>query len=289
MTVSSFCPGHVSCVFQPLSSHMPLGSGSRGLGIRLSLGSRATVTERSDDVVDIRIDGHSSSAHITRMTVQTLAPGRGFDIEIENDLPMSQGFGTSASGAIAAGVCVADIVGASRTEAFEAAHIAEVMGGGGLGDVAAIVAGGEVPVRTRAGFPPRGLVENPRVSPGRLTLAVLGPMIKTDSVIGSPDMVKRIRDVGEAALERFLGDPTLDNLYTVSNMFSTGAELESPAVRRAIEKLCSRGYRAGMCMLGNSIFTDAPLDEVRSMLGRGNVRAFGCESSSREIRITRRA
>lgn len=289
MRVSAFCPGHVSCIFEPSPTLNPISTGSRGSGIRLDLGSTATVEERDDDVVNIYIDGSSSSAHITRMTANIIAPGKGFDIWIENDLPMSQGFGTSASGALATGIAVASITGVSRTKAFEAAHVAEVRGGGGMGDVAAIVAGRDVPVRTRAGFPPMGLVENADIRFPTLTLAVLGPKMTTDGILWDNEAVNRIRDVGRSALDSFLEDPTRENFFRTANSFSSEIGLESPSVRKAIMRLNSDGYNAGMCMLGNSIYTDAPIDRVRALLGRGNVRAFRCSSSGREIKVTQRA
>lgn len=288
MRLSAFCPGHVSCVFEPMNTLHALSTGSRGIGIRLSLGSVATVEERDDDVVNILIDGSVSAAMITRTVAQILAPGRGFDITIENDLPMSQGFGTSASGSIAAAIAIANIVGESRTKAFEAAHVSEVQGGGGLGDVSAIVAGRDVPVRVRSGFPPRGIVENADIRFDTLTLGVLGQKMSTQSVLGDGESVQRIRDAGDAAMESFLREPTRENLFEVSNRFSMDTCLESPLVRKAIMRLNEAGYGAGMCMLGNSIFTDAPVDKVRSIIGRGHVQAFACSSSSREIKLIRR-
>mgnify|MGYP002516249228 FL=1 len=286
--VSAFCPGHVSCIFQPVSSYDAMSSGSRGVGIRLSIGSKACVEPRDDGVVNIWLDDVQSIAHITRMAAQILAPDRGFDIHISNDLPVSQGFGMSASGAIAAAICIADITGQSRTRAFEAAHAAEVMGGGGLGDVSAIVAGRDVPVRTVAGFPPYGTVVNADFSFPSLTLAVLGPTLETDSVIGDSRRVAAIRDASSSAMEDFLADPTRDSLFETSNRFSLDSGLESPAIRRLISALNAKGYGAGMCMLGNSIFTDAPESVVWAILGRGHARTYSCSSSSKEIVLNRR-
>lgn len=285
--VTAFCPGHVSCIFQPVSSYDVMCSGSRGVGIRLNIGSKATVEVRDDRTVNIWIDGHQSIAHITRMAAEYLAPGIGLDIRIKNDLPVSQGFGMSASGAIAASLCIAEMTGQSRTRAFEAAHAAEVMGGGGLGDVSAIVAGRDIPVRTVAGFPPYGTVVNADFSFKRLTLVVLGPKMETDSVIGDSRRLNDIREASAAAMDGFLADPTYDNLFVMSNRFSSDSGLESPAIRRVISGLNSKGFHAGMCMLGNSVYTDAPEEVVWALLGRGHARTFSCSSSPKEIIINR--
>ena len=284
---TAFCPGHVSCVFQPVTSFDAMCTGSRGIGIRLNKGATATVEERDDGVVNIYLDGTQEIAHITRMVAENLAPGRGFDIRIENDLPVSQGFGMSAAGALAAGLCIADMTGRSRSDAFKAAHAAEVMGGGGLGDVAAIVAGGDIPVRTVAGFPPFGRVENADFTIDHLTLVVIGGELRTDSVLGDPFTLKKVREAAVESMDSFIMDPSYENLFDVSNAFSSKSGLESPAVRRAIGCLMGAGHRAGMCKLGNSLFTDASEKEVWAMFGRGHVRTFRAASSRKEIVIRR--
>ena len=285
--ISAFCPGHVSCVFQPITSFDAMSSGSRGIGIRLDKGATASVEPRDDGVVNIYLDGVQSVAHITRMVAEILSPGSGFDIRIANDLPVSQGFGMSAAGAIATGLCITELTGQDRNTAFRAAHSAEVMGGGGLGDVAAIVAGMDVPVRTVAGFPPLGRVENADLRIESLTLAVIGEKMTTDLVLGDPAVLARVREVATDSMDSFIADPSYENLFRVSNEFSSRSGLESPAVRRAISRLEEKGFHAGMCMLGNSVFTDAPVERVRALFGRGHVRAYGCSSSRKEIVIRR--
>lgn len=285
--ISAFCPGHVSCVFQPMTSFDSMSAGSRGIGIRLDKGATATVEPRDDGVVNIYLDGSQSIAHITRMVAEMMAPGVGMDIRITNDLPVSQGFGMSAAGAIATGMCIAELTGQTRFDAFKAAHIAEVNGSGGLGDVAAIVAGNDIPVRTVPGLPPFGKVENADFRIEKLTLAVIGGEMKTDSVINDPVKLKRLRDAALVSMDRFIEDPTYESLFDVSNQFSATSGLESPAIRRGITSLRERGFHAGMCMLGNSIFTDAPEKDVWSLFGRGHARTFRC-SSSRKAIVTRR-
>lgn len=286
--ITSFCPGHVSCIFQPLTSYNVLESGSRGVGIRISLGAHAAVEPRDDGVVNIWIDGQQAIAHITRMAAEDIAPGQGFDIRIDNDVPVSQGFGMSAAGALASSLCIAEITGQSRTRAFSAAHVAEVRGGGGLGDVAAIVAGGDVPVRTVPGLPPYGKVVNAGFKFSTLTLIVLGKVLESDTILGDTDRLLAIREASSAAMEGFLDDPSYRNLFAMSNSFSSESNLESPAIRRVIQALNGKGYNAGMCMLGNSVFTDAPEDAVWALFGRGHFRTFPCRSSPKEIMLTRR-
>ena len=118
-------------------------------------------------------------------------------------------------------------------------------------------------------------------------LVSMGREIDHDAVLGDPVALKRVREAASTAMDAFLAEPTYDNLFAVSNGFSSESGLESPAIRRGIERLKSRGYHAGMCMLGNSLFTDAPEGEVWALFGRGHVRTYRCSSSRKEIVIRR--
>ncbi|MBR4226844.1 MAG: pantothenate kinase [Candidatus Methanomethylophilaceae archaeon] len=281
----AFCPGHVSCIFQPSRSPEIASTGSCGVGIRLGLGAHAKVLPRSGRTA-VCIDGAPSEAPVTRLAAEILAPGKGFLIEIENDIPVSQGFGMSAAGAVAAALCIADIEGRSREEAMMAAHEADIRGGGGMGDVAAIAGDVPVPVRRTPGMPPFGIVEDAGIELGRTSFIVLGPKMATGPVLSDPERFEAIRRAAASAMEGFLADPSPDSLYRFSNEFSERAGVEGPDVASAIAALRSRGHRAGMCMLGNSVFTDAPLFEARRILGR-RACGFSCAPSGESARVIR--
>ena len=273
-----FCPGHVSCVFQPFPSSDPVKAGSRGFGIRLSLGAHCTAEPRSDREIRITIDGIECQAPVTRHAVLSLAGDTGFDISISNDLPVSQGFGMSAAGALSAALCVCDHLGLSEHDAVVAAHSADVCCGGGLGDVVAIAECCDLPIRMLPGIPPHGRMDGLNHHIDRMTLAVLGQKMVTGSVLGDQTMMDRIREVSERAMDAFLEERTVDALYRQSNMFSSQSGLESDQLRAALEILHSEGYHAGMCMLGNSVFTDASGNVVKDLLGLDEADVFVCSS-----------
>ena len=281
----AFCPGHVSCIFQPSRSSEIASTGSRGVGIRLSLGAHASVVPKDGDTV-VTIDGTASEAPVTRHVAEILAPGKGFDIVIKDDLPVSQGFGMSAAGAVAAALCIADLVGKSRDEAIMAAHEADIRGGGGMGDVAAIAGDVPIPVRKAPGMPPYGIVEDAGIALGRTSFVVLGPKMTTGSVLSDPKRFASICEAAESTMGSFLEDPSVDSLYRFSNKFSEAAGVEGPEVSHALDALRFGGFRAGMCMLGNSVFTDAPLLDARRILGPG-VKGFSCLPCGRPARIIR--
>ena len=270
-----FCPGHITCFFQPVRTGDVRSTGSRGAGLRLSLGTRVSVREHGDSLVNITIDDEPAEAPVTRCMLAHEVPGRGFDVTVDNDLPVGQGFGMSASGTIAAARCICEILDLPQEEAFLMAHRAEVEQGGGLGDVAAIQCLGHQPVRVKPGMGPYGEVLSTPLEFDNLTLMVIGGRLGTASVINDPVMQCKLAEAGSDAVDEFLRDPTSDNLFRLSREFSSGTGLETDAMRSALDRLNEEG-RAGMCMLGHSIFTDVPADRVRELFGDAEV--FECST-----------
>ena len=252
-------------------------TGSEGVGMRLTRGSTVHVDERTDGKVCVMIDGKKSKAKITTRAASILASGRGFDITVENQLPVSQGFGMSAAGAVAAGLCICNIIGKDEKEAYKAAHIADLEEMGGMGDVSGLTANGPVSVRTSAGFPPNGNV----ISKGckrDLTLIVIDGKLETKNILSDAEAVRTISSAGDIAMKSYLFD---GRLFKASRYFSSSAKLESSSVRRALSDL---GGNAAMCMLGNSIFTTLSEDEVKDTLGH-DVLTYSCKPTTAEAVI----
>jgi pantoate kinase len=284
--ISAFAPAHISCFFRPFDSEDQLRKGSAGAGIRLSSGTRTSIEEINGET-KITMNGEPFGADITRLVLESMAPGRSFSVEIDNALPMGQGFGMSASGAVSTALCVAELLGLKKEEAFKAAHVAEIAGYGGLGDVAGIMNETHQPTRSVAGLPPAGKMAYSGLSFPKLTVAVLGPKLSTASVLSEPARYKLIQEKGAAALKDFLHSMTVEDLFYVSNRFSAAIGVEDRAVSAAIRKLKSEKIRAAMCMLGNSLFIDAPENEVRRILG-DDVYLKTVSSTSEPARVIRK-
>jgi len=258
---AAFSPGHITCFFCPVYSDDPLTTGSKGLGMKLSLGAEAAVDERTDRQVKISINGKVSDAEITRMAANILSPETGFDIHIRTELPVSQGFGMSAAGSIAAGLCICRMCGIDQNEAYKAAHTAEVIGRGGLGDVAGITGTGPISMRMREGLPPAGLVVSTGIKT-KMVLAVVGEKKATKSILSDRSAVGRVIEAGDKVCRSPFPHLPKD-IIRASREFSHSAGLETPEVSAALAKI----PMSGMCMLGNSIFALCPEDIVSDALG----------------------
>ena len=281
---TAYCPGHITCMFAPGRTSGDYDSrGSRGVGIRLSAGARVTVKEVSGNRVDVIMDGQPSDAPITRAVVSAILPGRGLEVKVENGLPMGQGFGMSAAGAIAAALSASEMAGVSEDIAWSVAHRAEIECGGGLGDVSALRCLADVPERVTEGLPPVGEVVGTGVHFPVLTVAVLGPKMHTGGVLADPVNRRNLIAAYSGCRGVFKGDR--QSLLDASMRFSEMAKVESEEVSEAIRTLRSGNRKAAMCMLGNSIFSDAPMLMVKDALPDAKV--ISLMSSSERARLIR--
>lgn len=168
------------------------------------------------------------------------------------DLPQSQGFGMSAAGALSSSLALCKLLGKSRQEAFEVAHIAEIETKCGLGDVAAIHRGG-ITVRTRPGLPPIGEVMRVNGTP-EVVLAVVGRRLLTRTVLSDPLKRKMINENGAARVDEISRDPSIGKLMDLSQSFAFESGLASKSVIEAVNAASKLGM-ASMSMLGNSVFS----------------------------------
>jgi pantoate kinase len=284
--ISAFCPGHITCFFRPVRSANPLSAGSVGAGIRISLGSTVTLERRADSEIKTSVDGEPFDAKIIEDTIRYLEPAGGYDVEVRRDLPGSQGFGMSAADAVASALCICALSGKSEEEGYRAAHVADMKNGGGRGDVAGIMSHCRQPTRTEAGIPPFGKTVDFGVGLDRISLAVLGNPTVTGTVLSDREKSIRIRNAGSEAVKRYIGNPSEESLYGISNVFSAEAEVRTPEVKYALEKLREEGLNGAMCMLGNSIFSSASEEVLRQLLPDAYV--VSCRATSEQAKIIRR-
>lgn len=248
-----------------------MSTGSRGVGIRISKGTFVTLEERFDERIVTVMDGKEQECPITAVAIRGIT-GRGFDVTIENQLPVSQGFGMSASGAIASALCASSFEEKGIEDAFISAHKAEITGGGGLGDVSALCVPYHVPVRARAGLPPVGQVVDSGLSFERLSLIVLDGPLNTGSALSDPVLSKRIAEKGSMSVDMFLEKGDKDTLFSLSREFSAYIGLETQSMKNMMKRV----ERSGMCMLGHSLFAEEETDAEHIECSSTDVMPFIC-------------
>jgi pantoate kinase len=267
MRARAFCPGHITGFFEIRRVADPLATGSRGAGMCLSLGAKSevTVSESTSQSITVMIDGKTSPSEVTKAALRRMLGNARLNVVAKTslDLPQSQGFGMSAAGTLSASIALADVLGMSRRDAYEAAHIAEVECNSGLGDISAIYRGG-VTVRVKPGLPPIGKVLRIDGTP-EVVLAVLGRRLLTRSVLRDPGKRRSINLFGGRCVDAILAKPTLSNLMELSQEFALNSGLASKRVQAAMAAAQEHG-RASMSMLGNSVFAVGSVQHLRKTI-----------------------
>lgn len=283
---AAFCPGHITAFFEICDDvEEPLGKGSRGAGLCISLGARSTVSveESSWQEIRIRIDGHDSEAPVTRDALSYLLGERSLRVEVDTalELPPQQGFAMSAAGALSAALALCEAVGIDFRKAYEAAHIAEVKNGTGLGDVPGIYAGA-MELRIKPGLPPFGQVD--RIETGaELVLSVLGNPISTPGILANAEKRRVISAAGRRCVDEFSEHRTLEHLFALGMEFVEDIGLISPEVLKGIMAAEECGI-SSMVMLGNSIFCTGDTRELMNAL-KPLGHTFKCEIDHKGPRI----
>jgi pantoate kinase len=272
---TAFAPGHITGFFEIRDEATdPAQIGSRGAGFSVSLGvtSRVRLDRESPPGITVTERGAPLEAATTRRALALLVADEPVHVHVEQrmDLPVSQGFGMSAGGALSAALALVQLLGRSRQEAVWAAHCAEVFQRTGLGDVVGAAAGG-FEVRVRPGCAPYGEIR-PWAPDGPATdvlLAVVSPAVLTKRVLTDPARRADIQRRGGALVDEFLEDPTLSQFVDASRRFATESRLATAEILKLWDQV---GHRValGQCQLGGSVFVfgaDADVERRLRALG----------------------
>lgn len=241
-----FAPASITCIFSPHMETDPRRSGSVGVGFTISKGLTAEKSSRTT------INGTEWSFPTLDYVVERVGLK---GVKIESELPFGCGFGMSGAVALAA----ANLGDMGYIDAADLAHIAEVTNFTGLGDVVTQTFGGLV-VRKNAACPSMAKLER-FFWDAEFDFVVMGE-VSTKDIIGDDIHRKRIAEAGMIWIKEFLKKPTLDNLFHCSNGFAKETGLLE-LVGDAVEAVESAGGKAGMVMLGRTVFAVNGYDALK--------------------------
>jgi pantoate kinase len=259
-----FAPSHVSGIFVPRrEARDPRARGSLGAGLVLDVGVMAVAEWRARLRPSVTVTSdRSSPLAISSDVARRLAarrPGQ-LRVHLTHALPIGQGFGSSAAGALATGLAISAALGLPRRRAVEVAHLADLFGRGGLGGVAAILGGG-LEVRLRPGIPPFGRILHQALD-RTVWVGTAGPAIRSPTVLGRPGTVARFA-AGERLFEAFVAEPGWERFWETSERFTDEVRVASPRLRAVLAGLRRRGVRAAQGMFGQSFVAYASRGEAR--------------------------
>ena len=306
--------GHITLLF---SIHddalLPRNQGSRGAGFCLEKGVEVSIQEtgRTDVIeeglemagwdqdipavqqkgeIELNISPFDANEHHTEQMysdlIDELRQARllpfdtNYSVDVNIELPLSQGFGMSAAGLAALSLaCFEMSKKGSVPQYFRAAHHIERRYSGGLGDVLGLFVGG-VELRTHPGSPPSpGVARSFSLDLSVLLIWQPSGSKHTSEYIDHPDWKTNITRAGDAAVDRLAkkdwNASIWNELLQESQTFGRMSKmLEEPtrqsmlaAVQSTVNELGLQArIRVRLCMLGTSCVVvpskvDQPLTE----------------------------
>ena len=253
---------HITGVFTIEDEHPdPIYKGSLGAGFSISRGT-TTWVENSDDSYnhiyfngkEVNIDEAIITNYVLTYFSEKNKNNDTISIFHEFEVPLSCGFGASASGAIGSVLALNEFLDLNidQSQLFKIAHKAEVVNGGGLGDVIGLLQGGWE-YRTKAGAPSIGEAKNILENSYKVATISLGP-IETKSVIKNEKWKQQINKVGRLFLQDLFVNPSISKFAIISKQFSITSYLATPEVMDLIQELDTEDCLTGQIMLGNGVF-----------------------------------
>lgn len=238
-----------------------------GAGLVLEAGVQASAEWRPSRLpsVELRADVSQPLPISEEVARQLLArrPGH-LTLRLTHELPIGQGFGMSAAGALASALAVTAVTGGTRPQAVEIAHLADLQGGGGLGGVSAILGGG-MEFRQRPGIPPWGKVQHATIS-GTAFVIVAGAAWPSPSLLTDPRFLRRVKHAAHAGLSRLRARPSLGNFLLEAERFTDSLELGPASLLHDVRELRSRETRVAQAMFGRSLFAVPRTRRARTSL-----------------------
>jgi pantoate kinase len=269
-TAKAFAPGAISSFFEihdttadgkPITDLEHVGSRGGGFGLQRGVHTQVTVEEAVANSVHVLINSQPTlEAKTTKNVIQTLLKqtSRKYVVMVEHqiDVPIGMGFGTSAGGALTAGLALREALALPLTgnQVGKIAHVSEVQCQTGLGTVSSLTVGGGLILVTEPGAPGVCQIDRIPVSPDYVIVAGFYDSRIPKTVLSSPERKAQINRYGKKALQQILAEPSLENFLASCWDFAQKAGFATESVRRLVQLAEKAGaVGATQNMIGESV------------------------------------
>ena len=268
-TAKAFAPAAISSFFEICSKSRNSKAivdleraGARGGGFGLQKGVSTQVTVSTAKISRIRVAINGKAAPEAKTTIATLqallakVDGK-YDISVKHkiEVPVGAGFGTSAGGAITAGLALKEALNLPLTEnqIGKVAHIVEIQCKTGLGTVTPLTVGGRCIIVLEPGAPGIGVIDRiPLSSEYVMVCGIFGAKSKT--VLSTPAIHPKINVWGRKTLKTILAEPSVENFLASCWLFGQKAGFATNRVRQLVSLACEAGaVGAAQNMIGEAV------------------------------------
>jgi pantoate kinase len=246
-TAKSFAPAAISSFFEicdtqngkPIVDLEKVGAIGGGFGLQRGVLTKVTTQEAQKNSINVLINSKpAQEAKTTICVIETLLAKTNtkYNVTVEHriEVPIESGFGTSAGGALTAGLALREALELPLTynQIGKIAHVAEIQCQTGLGTVSSLTFSGGCVLVVEPGAPGICQIDRIPITPDYMVVAgYLKSTIPKETVLASPQKKKEIEGCGRRTLKAILDEPSLNNFLDCCWDFSQEAGF-------ATEKVC---------------------------------------------------
>ncbi len=269
IVAKAFSPAGISSFFeicdrtddgQPLADLERVGARGGGFGIQKGVLTEVSVSEAKANRIRVFINGKlAPEAETTRAVSQMLlSKSEKFCNVVVNhkvDVPVGAGFGSSAAGALTAGLALSKALELPLTynQIGRIAHVAEVQCKTGLGTVGPLMLGG-CAITVEPGAPGISSIDRIPLRDDYVIVAGVFGSTPTKQVLASDEKRREVNRYGRRTLEAILAEPSVENFMACCRDFADKAGFMTARVRNLV-KLAEKAGAVGAAqnMVGEAV------------------------------------
>jgi len=270
LTAKAFAPGAISCFFEihnttpdgkPITDLERVGARGGGFGLQSGVHTKVTVEEANANSIQVFINSQpAKEAKTTQRVIQTILNqiSKKYAVTVEHriEVPIGIGFGTSAGGALTAGLALKEALNLPLTynQIGKIAHVSEIQCQTGLGTVSSLTVGGGLILVTEPGAPGICQIDRIPISPDYFVVAGFYNSKIPKTVLSSPERKLQINRYGKKTLEAILAEPSLENFLASCWDFAQNAGFATDNVRQLVRLAKDAGaVGATQNMIGEAV------------------------------------
>jgi pantoate kinase len=265
----AFSPAGISSFFeicdktddeQPMLDLERVGSRGGGFGIQKGVLTEVSVSEAKANRIRVFINEKlAPEAETTRAVSQMLLSKSekvcNVVVNHKVDVPVGAGFGSSAAGALTAGLALSKALELPLTynQIGRIAHVAEVQCKTGLGTVGPLMLGGCV-ITVEPGAPGISIIDRIPLSDDYVVVAGVFGSTPTKQALASAEKRREVNRYGRRTLEAILAKPSVENFMACCLDFADKAGFMTARVRHLV-KLAEKAGAVGAAqnMVGEAV------------------------------------
>ena len=260
--ISSFFEIHDTQDGKPIVELEKVGAIGGGFGLEKGVTTTVTTKEALKNSINIFISSKTASeAKTTKKVIETLLNkiDTKYTVTVKHqiEVPIGTGFGTSAGGALTAGLALREALALPLTynQIGKIAHASEIQCLTGLGTVSSLTFSGGCVLVVEPGAPGVCQIDRIPISPEYMLVAgFCKSNIPKKSILSSPEKKREINSYGRKTLEAILNEPSLENFLDCCWEFSQKAGFATENIRQLVAAAKKAGaVGAAQNMIGEAV------------------------------------